>query len=121
MAMFTNRIMVALFAIALASSLILASGLIGSAFAAKKNKGNDNPPTNTIINSDGTDKSSSPQSQSVNGGGSGGGDDSSASTGNSNGISAKDLKSLSKCEAGAAQDGDLMQTEVADCYSQVFG
>ena len=104
----------------LPSSLILASGLIGSAFAAKKNKGNDNPPTNTIINSEGTDKSSSPQSQSVNGGGIGG-DDSSASTGNSNGISAKELKSLSKCQAGAAQDGDLTQTEVYDCYSQVFG
>jgi hypothetical protein len=27
---------------------------------------------------------------------------------------------LSKCQAGAAADGDLTLAEVKDCYSQVF-
>jgi hypothetical protein len=46
--------------------------------------------------------------------------DSSDTTGHTSGISAKDLKSLSKCESGAAADGDLTQAEVTDCYSKVF-
>ena len=56
----------------------------------------------------------SPKSKSTNA------DDSSGSTGDTSGISAKDLKSLSKCQSGAAEDGDLTQAEVTDCYSQVF-
>jgi hypothetical protein len=109
--MFTKRITAALFAIAIASSLIVASGFVGSAFAAKNRSTN---PTNTIINSYGEDKSSSLKSQTANVGGSIG------ATGDSNGISAKDLKSLSKCQSGAAADGDLTLAEVKDCYGQAF-
>ena len=115
MAMFTNRtIMAALFTIAIATSLIVVSGggFVGSAFAKKA----------TDTSSTDEDKSSlpavlgdnSPKSKSTNA------DDSSGSTGDTNGISAKDLKSLSKCQSGAAEDGDLTQAEVTDCYHQVF-
>ena len=48
--MFTKRTTAALFAIALASSLIIASGFAGFAFAAKKGKGNS--VTDTMTNSD---------------------------------------------------------------------
>ena len=112
MLMFTRRTTAALFAIAIALSLIVASGgYVVSAFAVKKNKESDN----SITNSDGTDKPSSSTSQNANGG------DSIGNTGNSNGVSAKDLKSLSKCQSDAANDGDLTRAEVDDCYSQVFG
>ena len=50
MGMFTKRTTAALFAIALASSLIIASGFAGFAFAAKKGKGNS--VTDTMTNSD---------------------------------------------------------------------
>lgn len=50
MRMFTKRTTGALFAIALASSLIIASGFAGFAFAAKKGKGNS--VTDTMTNSD---------------------------------------------------------------------
>ena len=50
MGMFTKRTTAALFAIALASSLIIASGFAGLAFAAKKGKGNS--VTDTMTNSD---------------------------------------------------------------------
>ena len=50
MGMFTKRTTAALFAIALASSLIIASGFAGFAFAAKKGKGNS--VTDIMTNSD---------------------------------------------------------------------
>ena len=111
--MFTKRTMAVLFTIAIASSLIVVSGgFVGSAFAKKA----------SATSSTDEDKSSlpavlrddSPKSKSTNA------DDSSGSTGDISGISAKDLKSLSKCQSGAAADGDLTQAEVTDCYSQVF-
>jgi hypothetical protein len=113
MAMFTNRTMPALFTIAIASSLIVVSGgFVGSALAKK---GSDTSSTDedksslpTVLGDD------SPKSKSTNA------DDSSGPTGDTSGISAKDLKSLSKCQSGAAADGDLTQAEVTDCYSQVF-
>jgi ABC-type antimicrobial peptide transport system permease subunit len=111
MAMFTRRITSALFAIAIASSLITASSLVGSALAKKEKDGQ----TNTITDPNGTDVSSTPKSQSANVGGSSG------TTDDTGGVSAKDLKSLSKCQSGAAKDGDLTLAEVKDCYSQVFG
>jgi hypothetical protein len=112
--MFSKRITAALFAIAIASSLIVVSGdLLGSAFAAKK--GRDSAEiTNTIVDPNGTDKSSSPKSQSTNAG------ESSPTAGASSNISGKDLKSLSKCQSDAAKDGDLTLTEVNDCYGQVL-
>jgi hypothetical protein len=113
MVMFTKRTTAALFTIAIASSLIVVSGgFVGSAFAKKA----------SATSSTDEDKSSlpavlrddSPKSKSTNAGDSGG------TTGDTSGISAKDLKSLSKCQSGAAADGDLTQAEVTDCYSQVF-
>jgi hypothetical protein len=117
MAMFTNRtIMAVLFTIAIASSLIVvvSGGFVGSAFAAKKASGTvstdeDKSSLPAVLRDD------SPKSQSANAN-----DDSSGSTGDTSGISAKDLKSLSKCQSSAAEDGDLTQAEVTDCYRQVF-
>jgi hypothetical protein len=110
MAMFTRRITSALFAIAIASSLITASSLVGSALAKKERDGQ----TNTITDPNGTDVSSTPKSLSANAGGSSG------TTDDTGGVSAKDLKSLSKCQSGAAKDGDLTLADVDDCYGQVF-
>jgi hypothetical protein len=121
--MFTNRTMAALFTIAIASSLIVVSGgFVGSVFAAKKVKQDEYGTVPTVALGKSKDKSSlpavlrddSPKSQSTNAGDSGG------TKGDSNDISAKELKSLSKCQSGAAADGDLTQAEVTDCYSQVF-
>ena len=114
MAMFTNRTTAALFVIAIASSLIVVSGggFVGSALA-KKAKQADESGTAPMV-ALGEEKSSSPKSQSADTGGSSG------TTGDTGGVSAKDLKSLSKCQSSAAADGDLTQAEVADCYSQVF-
>jgi cytoskeletal protein RodZ len=140
MIMFTNRtIMVALFTIAIASSLIAVSGFVGSAYAATKkekvkenneneygtvptvslgkdnkdNKGNDNTDKlPAVLRSE--DSSDDQKSKSTNA------DGPSAVTGDTTSISAKDLKSLSKCQSGAAADGDLTLAEVKDCYSQVF-
>jgi hypothetical protein len=130
MVMFTNRtIMVALFTIAIASSLIAVSGFVGSAYAAKKIAKEDVKNSNkkeygTVPTvSLGTDKRDSlpavlrhddQKSKSTNA------DGPSAATGGSTGVSAKVLKSLSKCQSGAAADGDLTLAEVKDCYSQVF-
>ena len=121
--MFTKRITAALLAIALASSLIVVSGgFVGSALA-KKAKQADESGTAPMV-ALGEEKSSSPKSQSADTGGSGGttGDTggSSGTTGDTGGVSAKDLKSLSKCQSSAAADGDLTQAEVTDCYLQVF-
>jgi|SRR5215212_10782956 len=123
MAMFTKRTMAALFTIAIASSLIVVGGFVGSAFAAKKVKKQDEYGTVPAVALDKAKEKSplpavlrddSPKSHSANAGDSGG------STGGSSGTSTKDLKSLSKCESGAAADGDLTQAEVRACYHQVF-
>ena len=113
--MFTNRTKVALFAIVIASSVIVVSGgLVGSAFAVTEKVTNQNAYSMVPIISLGQDKSSFPMSQSANP------DDSEWTTADTNAIPAKDLKSLSKCESSAAADGDLILAEVIDCYHQVF-
>lgn len=128
--------MVALFTIAIASSLIAVSGFVGSAYAAtkkekvKENNENEYGTVPTVSlgkdnkGDDSTDKlpavlrsedsSDDQKSKSTNA------DGPSAVTGDTTSISAKDLKSLSKCQSGAAADGDLTLAEVKDCYSQVF-
>ena len=113
MVMFTKRTTAALFTIAIASSLIVVSGgFVGSAFAKKasgtSSTDEDKSSLPAVLRDD------SPKSHSANAGDSGG------STGGSSGTSTKDLKSLSKCESGAAADGDLTQAEVRACYHQVF-
>src|ERR1051325_8415709 len=136
MVMFTNRtIMVALFTIAIASSLIAVSGFVGSAYAAKQgkltkndvnqygtvptvatgkdNKGDDNSnklPAVLRSDSSGDQKSKSTKADGP----------SAATGGDTSSISAKNLKSLSRCQSEAAADGDLTLAEVKDCYSQVF-
>ena len=111
--MFTNRTMAALFTIAIATSLMVVSGsLVGYAFAKKASDTSsideDKSSLPTVLGDN------SPKSKSTNA------DDSSGSTGDTGGISTKDLKSLSKCQSDSAADGDLTQTEVTDCYRQVF-
>jgi hypothetical protein len=124
MAMFSNRtIMAALFTIAIATSLILVSGgLVGSALA-KKEKQNGTDMVPAVISSS-KDSSSPPTAvlgdDSTKSGSANADDDSSGSTGDTSGISGKDLRTLSKCQSGAAEDGDLTQAEVTDCYHQVF-
>jgi hypothetical protein len=110
--MFTKRTTAALFAIAIASSLIVASGFIGFAFAAKKETQREES-MGTI--SDNGYKSISPKPQFANP------DDSNGAQQDSSGASrSSDLKKLSKCESGAAEDGDLTLAEVKDCYGQLF-
>jgi hypothetical protein len=109
MAVLTKTTTAAIIAIAIASSLLFATGIVGSVFAAKK--GTDGE-TNTIID---PDKSGSPSTRLVNG------DQASPTTGDSSSISKKDLKDLSKCQSGAAEDGDLTSAETQDCYNQVVG
>ena len=135
MVMFTNRtIMVALFTIAIASSLIAVSGFVGSAYAAKNGKITKNDanqygtvPTVATGKDNKGDNNSDKLPAVLRSGGSGdqkskstNADGPSAATGDTSSISAKDLKSLSKCQSGAAADGDLTLGEVKDCYSQVF-
>ena len=119
--MFTKRTTAALFAIAIASSLIVASGFVGSAFAAKKSQRSEDDTYKTM--SDGKDKISGPRPNVDNLGVSGLSpqDNSPSSAQDSSGISSSDLKKLSKCESGAAENGDLTLADVNDCYSQVFG
>jgi hypothetical protein len=124
--MFTNRtIAAALFTIAIASSLIAVSGFVGSAYAAKNKAKDTQDEYGTIPTvASGQDKSKKDQLPAVLRA-----DDSQKSKGVSpnmgasgytNGVSKTDLKSLTKCQAGAAADGDLTLAEVKDCYSQVF-
>jgi hypothetical protein len=141
--MFTNRTMAALFTIAVASSsLLVSSGLVGSVFAVMEKV---TTYSMVPIISVGQHKSSSSMPQSAND--VGGGDssdntypavlrkdesslpmlqsanpdsDSDWTTADTNAVPAKYLKSLSKCQSGAAADGDLTAAEVMDCYHQVF-
>jgi hypothetical protein len=109
-----RRMMSALFAIAVASSLMVASGgIAGSAFAAKKNS----QKSDTTL-PDGKDGVSGPMSNTVNLPNSGTSPQDSNSNGNS--VSKSDLNSLSKCQSGAAADGDLTLSELKHCYTQAF-
>ena len=112
MEMFKKGTTAALFTIAIVSSLLVVSGgFLGSGLAAAKKATNENEDSafKTLSN----DKTNT-QFQTADAG------DSSGSTGDTSGVSAKDLKGLSKCESNAAADGDLTSAEAADCYHQVF-
>jgi hypothetical protein len=131
--MFHNKtIMAALFTIAIASSLIAVSGFVGFAYAAKKDPtsgtGTGTVPTLSMSKEDKKkdnqsdlpavlrpeSKSDPQKTPSAYGG------DSSGSAGDTNGVSAKALKGLSKCQSHSAADGDLTLAEVKDCYSKEF-
>ena len=93
----------------MASLLLVVNSQVGLAYAAK------NQVTNTMtLQSSDTGNNDSSNTQSDNSGGPNG------SIGDTSGVSAKDLKSLSRCESGAAVDGELSSAEVVDCYHQVF-
>jgi hypothetical protein len=110
--MLTKRTTAALFTIAIASSLLVVSGgFVGSTLAAAKKLTNEND--DNAFKTFSNDKSTS-QLQNAGAG------DSTGSTGDTSGVSAKDLKGLSRCESNAAADGDLTSAEAADCYHQVF-
>src|ERR1051325_628353 len=97
--MFSNRsIMAALLTIAIASSLIAVSGFAGSAFAAKKARGEEDSVTNTMSNSDGnkdnpstTSSDSSPNTRDS----SSTTDNISPSSSDTGGVSTSDLKAFS--------------------------
>jgi hypothetical protein len=110
-----NRTKASLFLIALASMLVLATGVNGSALAAEKDKSTKITDQTSAKPDDSTEeKSSSQESHSGNSG------SPSASSENTDMITQKSLKNLSKCQSGAAEDGDLTLPEVKGCYSQVF-
>ena len=116
--MLSNRTKAALFAIVIASSLLVVSsgGLVGTVFAKKAKSAvstaEDDASLPAVLRPD--SRSDPQKTPSADAG------DLSGTTGDTNGVSAKDLKSLSKCQTVAAEDGDLTQTEVTDCYHQVF-
>ena len=112
--MFGNgTIIAALLTIAIGSSLIIVgSGLVGHALAAKPI--DYNGVTNTIVQPDDTDKANFLKSHGAILG------DSNVGVGNAAGISEKALKHLSKCESDAAEDGYLKRGEVRDCYLEAF-
>jgi len=127
--MFHNKtIMAALFTIAIASSLIAVSGFVGFAYAAKKEANLGTVPTLSISKEDKKkdyqsdlpavlrpeSKSDPQKTPSAYAG------DSSGSAGDTNGVSLKALKGLSKCQSHSAADGDLTLAEVKDCYSKEF-
>jgi|ERR687885_257744 hypothetical protein len=115
MSMLSNRTKAAVFAIAITSSLMIVSGgLVGSVFAKKASHtmAEDDASLPAVLRPD--SKSDPQKTPSADAG------DSSGTTADTNGISPKDLKGLSKCESDAAADGDLTQAEVTDCYRQVF-
>jgi|ERR687885_3011266 hypothetical protein len=119
--MLSNRTNAALFAIAIASSLLVVSsgGLVGTVFAKKAKSAvstaEDDASLPAVLRPDSSnsDPQKTPSADT--------GDSLSGSTGgDTSSISPKDLKSLSNCESDAAADGDLTQAEVTDCYLQVF-
>ena len=109
--MFSSITVVAIFTIAIASSIIYVSGFASTVHAVKKAV--DDTTTNTMAQPSGGDSISS-NSPSTNTG------DSSGTTGDTDGTFAKDLKKFSKCLTAAAADGDLTLVEVTNCYNQVF-
>lgn len=144
--MLTNRTKMALFAIAISSSIMVVSSLVvSSAFAATERSSQDplsslssylsfpitvgghksSSPTSEGANTDDSSDNAAPtvmhkdQSRSPVSQGANTDDSSAASAGTSS-VNAKDLKKLSKCESSAATDGDLTISEVNDCYSHVF-
>jgi hypothetical protein len=108
MIMVTNRF--AFFIIAMASSIVAVSAVVGSAYAFKKVA--DDTVSNRMVQSNDTDNSN-PQMTT-------GAGDSSKDTGKTNAVSAKALEALLRCELNAATNGHLKLSEVRDCYLQAF-
>ena len=112
--MVTNRtIMAAMFTIAIATSLVAVSGLIGSAHAitVKKQIEYGIAPQASLTK----DKPISTKPQNTNAH-----KTQILTLGNPEAVSEKQIKSLSKCEITAALDGHLALTDVTACYHKVF-
>ena len=124
MAMFSNRtIIAAVFTIAIATSLIVVSGgLVASAVAKKEKEKQNGSDMVSTVSSSSKDSSSPPAALGDDStkSGSANADDSSGSTGDTSDIPGTNLRSLSKCQSSAAEDGDLTQAEGAKCLRQVF-
>jgi hypothetical protein len=135
--MFTDRtIMVSLFSIVTASSLIVVSGFVNIAFAETKKATNQNPlssypsfptiaggktATDDHSSDDGPppavlhkDKSVSSMSHSTNS------QDPDSIRAKTHRVPEKDLKNFSKCRSSAAADGDVTPAEVMNCFHQGF-
>jgi cytoskeletal protein RodZ len=116
--MFTKRTTVALVAIALASSLIVASGFVGFAFAAKK--GIDKTTDTATKSDDSGDSNNNDNPTSSN----------SQTPSNNNPVtpndnsntspSEKQLKSFFSCISGDAIDRNLKLGKIKNCYGQAF-
>ena len=112
--MVTNRtLMAAMFTIAIATSLVAVSGMIGSgsAFAAKKQTEYGTAPQVSLAK----DKPISTKPQNTNAH-----KTQILTLGNPDAVSEKQIKSLSKCESTAAVDGHFALTDVTACYHKVF-
>jgi hypothetical protein len=110
--MVTNRtLMAAMFTIAIATSLVAVSGLIGSAhaIAAKKQPEYGTAPQVSLAKP----ISTKPQNTNAH-------KTQMLTLGNPDAVSEKQIKSLSKCETTAAVDGHLALTDVTACYHKVF-
>jgi hypothetical protein len=122
MVMLTNRaIMAALLAVAIASSLIAVSGFVGSAYAAKKGKGDSVSNTMSKSNDDSENPETSSNSESPNSDTPNQALDSTTPAPNNGSPSAQDFKSLMNCASGPALDGHLNLAKLRECYGQVFG
>jgi cytoskeletal protein RodZ len=119
----TKRTTAALFVIAIASSLIVASGFVGFAFAAKK--GHDSA-TNTSANSDEESRDNSNEnnnnSNPTSSNSSPNPDDSGTSSNdNTNSDPTQKALNLWKCMSGRTTDDNPRLATVRDCYRQAFG
>ena len=106
--MVTNRF--AFFIIAVASSIVAVSAVMGSAYAVKKIVGDT--VSNPMVQSNDGDNSNPQMTTNAS--------DSSRDTGKTNTVSAKALEALLRCELNAATNGHLKLSEVRDCYIQAF-
>ena len=115
MVMITNRtIMATMCTIAIASSLIAVSSLIGSAFAAKKQSQIEYGTAPSVaVARDKPNNSFKSQNANAN-------QPPSLALGNGDSVSPNQLKSLSKCQSSAAADGGLTLEEIKNCYHKVL-
>ena len=113
MVVHTNKIMMALFTIVIASSLIAVSGMISSAHAIAAKKQTEYGTAPQVFLAKDKSSSTKPQNTNVH-------RIQSLALGNPDAVSEKQVKSLSKCENTAAVDGDLTPADVKVCYHKVF-
>ncbi|HJT49019.1 MAG TPA: hypothetical protein VJ729_12625 [Nitrososphaeraceae archaeon] len=116
--MFTKRNTVALFAIALAASLIVASGFVGFAFAAKKSIGKTTDATTNSDDSGDSNNNDNPtssnsQTPSAN-------NPISPNDNSNTSPSEKQLKNFFSCISGDAIDRNLKLDKIKSCYGQAF-